>query len=78
MRLRDHDQPCEHDDDAFQWKQRLGVEGPLHWDCHQGGCPGGRDITIDYEAAEAMLRDRTDDTFLTVKDLVDAATGPTE
>ena len=44
--LRDHSEPCEHGDDAYQWKQRLGVEGPLHWDCRQGGCPGGQEVPL--------------------------------
>lgn len=53
MNLRDHSQPCVHDDDAYEWT------GPAirhsYWDCRQGGCPGGRVITIDYEAMGSVL-----------------------
>ncbi len=41
-------------------------------------CPGGREVTIDYEAAETCLRDRTDDTFLTVREIIDAAIGDSD
>ena len=56
--LRDHKEPCVHKNDAYQWKQRLGVEGPLHWDCRQGGCPGGREVTLTEERLGAQRRRR--------------------
>ena len=43
MRLRDHSQPCEHGFDQYHWL----LDGNL--------CPGGRIVTIDYEAAETEL-----------------------
>ncbi len=48
MKLRDHDQPCEHVDTyAHHIEQK-------YWWCEE--CPGGRLIEIDYEAAEMTLR----------------------
>lgn len=52
--LRDHSQPCEHATDPTP--VRLPDEpGPVGtdpvWKCSEYGCPGGREITIDYEAA---------------------------
>ena len=51
MRLRDHDQPCEHEDDAFPTNVYGGIN---HWDCRQGGCPGGREVAINWEAAATL------------------------
>ena len=43
--LRDHSQPCEHGEPRGHLIRPF--DGPdEHW------CPGGRDITIDYEAAK--------------------------
>ena len=50
--LRDHSQPCEHA------SQKVLAERPGKWFSPDGGgwqcsvdsCPGGREVTIDYEA----------------------------
>lgn len=49
--LRDHSQPCEHEDDARLWNIYGGTD---HWDCRQGGCPGGREVT-DAELAARLV-----------------------
>ena len=46
--LRDHSQPCGHDktdrnEGAYEW---AGT-----WRCAEPSCPGGRTVTINYEAA---------------------------
>ncbi len=41
--LRDHSEPCKHDEGA--WNE-LGAEGEL-WQCTTIDCPGGREVTID-------------------------------
>ena len=47
--LRDHSQPCEHGSIHPHWFD----DGPMAED--ERSCPGGREVTIDYEAAEAFL-----------------------
>ena len=54
--LRDHSEPCEH----YPTGGVAGLRGPHHseyWGCDMPRCPGGREVTIDYEAAgEAAWR----------------------
>jgi hypothetical protein len=51
MMLRDHSQPCEHG-------KRVSHDHMISALEHLQFCPGGREITIDYEAAgEALLAD---------------------
>lgn len=68
MRLRDHDQPCEHGN---------------RFRCISG-CPGGREVNIDYEAAARRLVEwayepegQTLSAEATIQ-IVDAALGVTE
>ena len=44
VQLRDHSQPCEHDQDAFFWRD-TGVPFIAHWCCFDADCPGGRELT---------------------------------
>ena len=49
--LRDHTQPCGDPLDEggrYQYTDET-------WGCDAMGCPGGREVTIDYEAAGSML-----------------------
>jgi hypothetical protein len=75
--LRDHDQPCEHDRTVPHHTKRdswgYGI-GP--W------CPGGREVTIDYEAAkreaetwEIHARGIPEIDLLMFRKMVDAALG---
>ena len=68
---------------------RYESHGPYTTDHIGGGCPGGRDITIDYEAAEALVRrfvtaptntyrSQTLGWGATVREVVDAAIGDTD
>ncbi len=43
--LRDHSQPCEHSE-----FYRFKIGYPELWCCRVADCPGGREVTIDYEA----------------------------
>ena len=48
--LRDHGQPCEHE--VPELGGLSAVEAwPGTWMCNVSRCPGGRVVTIDYEAA---------------------------
>ena len=45
--LRDHSQPCGDPlDEGGRYQYTDGT-----WGCDAMGCPGGREVTIDYEAA---------------------------
>lgn len=77
LQLRDHSQPCEHEDQDILSRLDIGHSLGVHrW------CPGGREVTIDYKAAEAMFKKFWDRPFGSVhSDLkmataaVDAALG---
>ena len=83
MKLRDHDQPCEHESigshnvlgDSTTGSSQLPIKG---W------CPGGREITINYKAAAAELVSWARETEgertsgAAVVDIVNAALGVTE
>ena len=43
--LRDHSEPCHHADS----RRHPRATGP--WKCDLPHCPGGQEVTIDYEAA---------------------------
>ena len=58
MNLRDHDRACEHSG-AVQGV-RLRNNQRLHWECRRAECPGGAVVTIDYQAADAILQSATD------------------
>ena len=49
--LRDHSQPCNHIDYATR---RVDLDNG--WRCGWDECPGGREVTIDYEAAIELAR----------------------
>ena len=49
-RIRDHSEPCKHKLES-DWDAAFLRNG--YWLCRI--CPGGRDITIDYEAARKVL-----------------------
>ena len=49
--LRDHSEPCDHDADWY-WE---GTTERRIYLCNVSVCPGGREVTIDYEAAGSML-----------------------
>ena len=50
--LRDHTQPCEHKTDYPDGFTSLVPYFCGHWVKGEGEwCPGGREVTIDYEAA---------------------------
>ena len=49
--LRDHSQPCDHDVDWY-WN---GTPEQRIYLCNVPTCPGGQEVTIDYEAAGSML-----------------------
>ena len=50
--LRDHSKACNHSE-----FYRFKVGYPELWCCRTADCPGGREVTIDYEAATAAIPD---------------------
>ena len=81
--LRDHSQSCEHENG-----NKLGhyIDGQRHatiTGLQSSWCPGGREVTIDYEAAVDALDTNTDhagpptweDMVAAVRVIVDAALG---
>ncbi len=44
--LRAHSQPCDHSELV-----RFVTGYPQVWQCRAADCPGGRKVTIDYDAA---------------------------
>ena len=75
--LRDHSKPCGHDMGAWREWDEQG-EGFV-WQCTTISCPGGREVTIDYEAARMVLQpaDEADRPYFAAraKAIVDAALG---
>ena len=55
--LRDHSEPCEHapDDNDTDEDQRHYRYLTGHHRANGEWCPGGREVTIDYEAAAEYL-----------------------
>ena len=54
--LRDHSEPCEHKTDYPDGFTSMVPYYCGHWIKGEGEwCPGGRAVTIDYEAAAATL-----------------------
>ena len=55
--LRDHTQPCKHAGDMVGGLDQNYYEGHIIIDGDGPGlwCPGGREVTIDYEAAGRYL-----------------------
>ncbi len=43
IELRDHSQPCEHDE-SWYWE---GTQAHKIYQCNQAACPGGREVTDD-------------------------------
>ncbi len=69
MRLRDHDQPCEHGRQISHWPED-DTTAPM--------CPGGAEIEIDYVAAAVALSEEAArpwpmDLTVPAKAIVDAA-----
>ena len=76
--LRDHTEPCEHKTDYPDGFTSMVPYYCGHWTKGEGKwCPGGREVTIDYEAARKVLQsaDEADRPYFTVraKAIVDAA-----
>ncbi len=57
--LRDHSEPCEHapDDNDTDEDQRHYRYLTGHHRANGEWCPGGREVTIDYEAGLAVARE---------------------
>ena len=54
--LRDHSEPCEHKTDYPDGFTTMVPYYCGHWIKGEGEwCPGGREVTIDYEAAGRQL-----------------------
>ncbi len=56
--LRDHSQSCKHAPDGYKkvWGDGFHIGHEYQWaPAHHAWCPGGREVTIDYEAAGSML-----------------------
>ncbi len=56
--LRDHSQPCKHAPDGYKkvWGDGFHIGHEYQWaPGHSGWCPGGREVTIDYKAANEEL-----------------------
>ena len=52
--LRDHSEPCDHAPDGYKkvWGDGFHIGHEYQWaPAHSAWCPGGRKVTIDYEAA---------------------------
>ncbi len=57
--LRDHSEPCGHKTDYPDGFTSMVPYYCGHWIKGEGEwCPGGREVTIDYEAAEAQYYNR--------------------
>lgn len=81
--LRDHSQPCEHDKAFLALNSIGGLDAQTRaWKCKDFGCPGGRQVTIDWEAAtlRAAIWLTADlvDPVGAAKDIVAAAIGDTD